>query len=48
MLKVNSFTVGNIDSNEDVTVFLQEIYDAIMMLNDNNACHMDGAFKTCE
>ena len=40
-VKSNSFTVGNIDSNEDVTVFLQEIYDAIMMLKGNRACGMD-------
>lgn len=34
-VKSNSFTVGNIDSNEDVTVLPQEIYDAIMMPKDN-------------
>lgn len=40
-VKSNSFVVGNIDINEDVTVSPKEVYDAIMRLKDNKACGMD-------
>ena len=40
-VKSNSFTVDNINSNEDVAVSTHEIYEAIMTLKDNKACGMD-------
>ncbi len=40
-VKSNTFTVGNIDTKEDMTIVLQEVHDAIMMLKDNKACGMD-------
>jgi len=40
-VKSKLFTMGDIDSNEDVTVLPQERYDAIMMLKDNKACGMN-------